>query len=152
MKTILIALALAALAALGACGDDDDGGGGGGPTATVELSGDMLVDSQGAALYVSDQEADGKVRCVDACAEIWLPLTASKPTAGSDVPGRLGVVKRPDGARQVTYDGKPVYRFAEDDAGEVTGDGLSDSFAGQEFTWRALGNAESEPPPSNSQY
>ena len=114
------------------------------PGATVSLSDNVLVDSEGAALYTSEEEADGKVRCTDACAEIWLPLTASKPTAASGVTGRLGVVERPDGARQVTYDGKPVYRFADDGGpGDVTGDGLSDSFDGQRFTWHVIGEAQS---------
>jgi predicted lipoprotein with Yx(FWY)xxD motif len=144
MRLLLTALALAAVLALGACGSDDDSdsgnSGNGGRSATVELDGDVLVDSNGAALYVSEQEDDGKVRCTDACAEIWLPLTASDPTAGSDVTGRLGVVERPDGARQVTYEGQPVYRFADDSGpGDVSGDGLSDSFAGQQFTWHVIG-------------
>ena len=39
---------------------------------------------------------------------------------------------RPDGSRQVTFDGRPLYRFAEDsDAGTVTGNGIADSFDGQ---------------------
>jgi predicted lipoprotein with Yx(FWY)xxD motif len=152
MRLLLTALALAAALALGACGsDDDDGDGGSTPSATVSLSDGVLVDSEGAALYTSEQEANGEVLCTAACAEIWLPLTASNPTAGSDVTGRLGVVKRPDGSRQVTYDGKPVYRFAEDGGpGDVTGDGLSDSFDGQRFTWHVIG--ETEQPSSGSTY
>lgn len=138
MKATLITLALIAAVALAACGDDDDGGGG---SATVRMDGGTLVDADGAPLYTSDQEGNGKVRCVAACADIWVPLTATKPTAGSGVSGELGVVERPDGARQVTLDGKPLYRFAEDSGGEVTGDGLADSFAGREFTWSVVGSA-----------
>ena len=76
--------------------------------------------------------------CTDSCTSIWKPLTVagSKPTAGDGLDGELGVVTRPDGSRQVTFDGRPLYRFAEDsDAGSVTGNGVADSFAGRAFTW-----------------
>jgi predicted lipoprotein with Yx(FWY)xxD motif len=144
MKQILIALALIAALAVVACGDDDDDSATAASTsgATVQMDGGTLVDSDGAALYTSDQETDGMVRCVEACAEIWVPLTATNPTAADDVSGKLGTVKRPDGARQVTLDGKPLYSFAEDSPGEVTGDGFKDSFDGRDFTWSVVGSAQ----------
>ena len=40
--------------------------------------------------------------------------SSGQPTAGDGVSGKLGIVKRPDGMRQVTLDGRPLYRFAED--------------------------------------
>jgi predicted lipoprotein with Yx(FWY)xxD motif len=152
MKLTLTALALVAALVLAACGggnDDDDGSASASTTAgaTVSLDDDVLVDSKGAALYTSDQEKDGSVRCTGGCASIWLPLAApgsGEPTAASGVSGELGVVKRPGGKRQVTLDGRPLYRFAEDgEPGEVTGDGLSDSFDGMEFTWHVEGTAPS---------
>jgi len=108
----------------------------------VDGVGEVLVDTKGAALYTADQEKDGKVRCTDSCAEIWIPLTvpgSAEPTASDDVPGELGVAKRPGGARQVSYDGEPLYSFADDPmAGEVTGNGLSDSFGGRLFSWHVV--------------
>jgi predicted lipoprotein with Yx(FWY)xxD motif len=145
MKATLITLALLAAVALGACGGDDDDGNATAASpagATVRMDGGTLVDADGAALYTSDQEMNGTVRCVEGCAAIWLPLTATNPTAGSDVSGTLGTVKRPDGARQVTLDGKPLYRFTEDPPGEVTGDGFKDSFGGRQFTWSVVGSAQ----------
>jgi predicted lipoprotein with Yx(FWY)xxD motif len=145
------AVAATALAlVLAGCGDDSDEGNpdssAGGSTATtvsvetVDGMGEVLVDSEGAALYTADQEKDGKVRCADSCAEIWIPLTVSggdEPTGSDDVPGDLGVAERPGGERQVSYDGKPLYRFADDPtAGQVTGDGLSDTFDGRLFSWQ----------------
>ncbi len=138
--------ALAALAfAAAACGDDEEEPAAAAAPATVSVAevdgvGSVLVDRAGAALYTADEEADGKIRCVDECLGFWLPLEASgAPTGSDDVTGELGTVERPDGAMQVTYDGKPLYRFSDDtEPGKVTGDGLSDTFGGASFTWHAV--------------
>jgi predicted lipoprotein with Yx(FWY)xxD motif len=149
MKLSLTALTLLIALVLAACGGDDGEAtaGGSSSTTTVSLDNGLLVDSSGAALYTSEQEKSGKVMCIGSCTHIWLPLAApssGQPTAGSDMTGKLGVVKRPDGTRQVTLDGRPLYRFAEDtDKGKATGDNVSDSFAGRKFTWHAEGAAES---------
>ena len=145
----VLAATLAVALAFAACGDSDDGASdssSGGSSATavaiesVDGVGDVLVDADGAALYTAEQESDGRVRCTAACADIWIPLTlppGAQPSAPDEVKPDLGVTKRPDGARQPTLDGKPLYRFADDGmAGEVNGDGLSDTFAGRRFTWR----------------
>jgi predicted lipoprotein with Yx(FWY)xxD motif len=54
--------------------------------------------------------------CQRFCALIWSPvLTSGRPEAGTGVDQRaLGVVVRPDGTRQVTYHGKPLYLFIKD--------------------------------------
>lgn len=107
----------------------------------VDKVGDVLVDAKGDALYSAAQEAGGKVLCTDSCTSIWRPLTLpgdTSPTAPADLHSGLGTVKRPDGAEQVTFDGAPLYRFAEDSGpGVVSGDGVSDSFGGKDFTWHA---------------
>jgi len=149
--TAIVSLALALAVALSACGGGSDTAGSEpaastpGATDTVAIQsvdgvGDVLVDADGAALYSAEQEADGEILCVDACASIWLPLTlpagAAGPTADDELADRLGVVERPDGAEQVSFDGEPLYRFAEDpEPGTVTGDGFTDTFAGTEFIW-----------------
>ena len=142
----LLVLAAAVILLVGACGGGGDSDAGGstssaGPTVSSEMVdgvGRVLVDSQGAALYAADQEAGGKVLCTDSCTSIWEPLTVSggMPTSGDGLDGELGVVTRPDGSRQVTFDGRLLYRFTEDpDAGTVTGNGFADSFDGQAFVW-----------------
>lgn len=148
MKLTLTALALTAAIALAACGGSNDSGDNASAAssdATVSMSDGTLVDSNGAPLYTSDQEKSGKVVCTGGCTSIWLPLAASgTPTAGDGVSGKLGTVKRPDGARQVTLDGRPLYRFAEDGMdGKATGDGVKDNFGGQQFTWHAEGSGAS---------
>jgi predicted lipoprotein with Yx(FWY)xxD motif len=152
MKRLLIygAAALAVLVALAACGGGGAGDGGtsagsaasGSTTVSVaEIgeAGSVLVDADGQALYVSDEEAGGEVVCTDACASFWVPLTidGGAPT-GDSLPGELGVAERPEGTRQVTYDGRRLYTFVRDETGEVTGEGFSDAFAGQVFTWHVV--------------
>jgi predicted lipoprotein with Yx(FWY)xxD motif len=144
------ALGAALLLAVAGCGDDssDDGSSAsaaGSSTTTVSVEaidgvGDVLVDSNGAALYTADQEMDGKVRCTDSCAATWIPLTlpgGGEPSGPDDVSDELGVAQRPGGERQLTFGGQPLYSFADDpSAGQVTGDGLSDTFDGRLFSWQ----------------
>lgn len=148
--TLLFALAAAAVLVLSACGGGSNSGAEGAPpngssaadtvsVTTVEGVGDVLVDDEGVALYAADEEADGMVVCTDTCLTIWDPLTVDQgvdPTAGDGLGRKLGVLKRPDGTRHVTFDGRLLYRFADDPgAGTVTGNGLVDSFDGKSFTW-----------------
>jgi len=143
LRTGLATIAAVAVVGLYACGSDDDGAtaaDGGQEAVAVQSFGDageVLVDANGAALYSPDQEDNGKILCTGGCEAIWKPLaaTSGQPTASSDVGGELGTVKRPDGSQQVTFDGAPLYTFTEEGPGEVTGDGVSDAFDGQRFTW-----------------
>jgi predicted lipoprotein with Yx(FWY)xxD motif len=148
MKRLLIIAALvAATATLAACGGNDDNdnaapSSGGSATVSAKQVGDagtVLVNSSGQALYAADQEAGGKVLCTGACNSFWKPVTisAGAPSA-SDLPGKLGVTTRPDGSRQVTYNGKLLYSFTQDRPGQVTGDGFSDDFAGRQFNWHVI--------------
>jgi predicted lipoprotein with Yx(FWY)xxD motif len=149
MKTTRLLTAGTVVAAsllLVACGGGDPARTATKPDSATTLSvksvggiGDVLVDSTGQALYSSDVEADGKVACVNGCTSFWQPLTVDSgmPTAPADA-GKLGVVKRPDGTRQVTAGGKLLYTFSEDSPGKVTGNGFSDDFDGRHFTWNAV--------------
>jgi predicted lipoprotein with Yx(FWY)xxD motif len=138
--------------ALAACGSNGDGNGdpssaaastAGSQTLSVERVdglGDILVDElTGLALYAADEEATGQVLCVDACEAFWSPLEPGEGTPTTE-PGvaDLGVITRPDGTQQVTADGRPLYTFTQDSPGQVTGDGFSDDFGGQHFTWHAV--------------
>ena len=165
MKRLLApgALVFAAAIFFAACGGSDDGDGSSGRSsastgaattvATERIDGkSVLVDADGNALYTSEQEAGGVVRCTGACLEFWEPLTiqGGQPS-GNVTGGALGVLTRPDGATQVTFNGDPVYRFTEDQAGQVGGDGLDDAFDGQQFTWHVVTiGGEPSVPPSTS--
>jgi predicted lipoprotein with Yx(FWY)xxD motif len=149
---LLTALAAVAILIVGACGGSGDSGAessaptGSSAAQTVSVRnvddvGDVLVDSDGAALYAADQETGGMVLCTESCATIWDPLTVSgvTPTATRDLVAKLGVLERPDGERQVTFSGRLLYRFVEDRGpGSVTGNGFADTFDGQPFTWHVV--------------
>jgi predicted lipoprotein with Yx(FWY)xxD motif len=116
-----------------------------GSTSTVGILeiddlGRVLTDAEGMVLYASDEEAaDPDVLCTDACEEFWIPLDAGSgtPTGADGVTG-LDVAERPDGTMQVTLDGRRLYTFSEDSTGEASGEGFSDTFGGQRFTWHAV--------------
>jgi predicted lipoprotein with Yx(FWY)xxD motif len=86
-----------------------------------------LVDGAGRALYLF--EADGITSsCTGACAQVWPPLRAPGAlpgTTGAAEGSLVGTTPRDDGARQVTYDGHPLYYFAGDmGPGEARGQGI----------------------------
>jgi predicted lipoprotein with Yx(FWY)xxD motif len=101
--------------------------------------GTVLVDAKGRALYKNAEERGGNVLCSGACLSFWKPLiVATTPTSSSSLPGKLAVVKRADGRRQVTYNAKPLYTFTLDRSGKVTGDGVKDAFGSHKFTWHVV--------------
>jgi hypothetical protein len=77
-------------------------------------------------------------------------LTGSASQSGQ-LASDLGVAARPDGSTQVTYNGHRLYTFAQDSPGKAGGEGLSDMFGGQHFTWHAVvvggGTATNSTPP-----
>ena len=79
-------------------------------------------------------------------------VAGRRGVAAAELDADLGVVDRPDGERQLTFDGLPLYTFAEEDAGQLEGDGFVDDFQGTHFEWEAaraerrLSNAPSDSP------
>ena len=110
-------------------------------TQSVAGTGEVLTDAQGVALYTNNMDKGSNIACTGQCLTEWIPLAAPAsggPTSdNSAVQAKLGTVKRPDGRTQVTFGGMPVYSFAEDSSGQVTGDGFTDAFGGTHFVWTA---------------
>jgi predicted lipoprotein with Yx(FWY)xxD motif len=77
--------------------------------------------------------------CQGLCAVYWPPLlTSERPEAGPGVDeDALGVIVRPDGSHQVTYNGRPLYLFNNDAyIGPVEGAGTkSINGAGAHTPW-----------------
>ena len=148
-------MGVAAAVLLAGCGSGDtdtetDVGDGGLVSVASVDDADVLVDAEGRALYTADAEADGTIRCVDGCESFWVPLEAAESeidALGSSLADDLGVVERPDGSSQLTYDGLPLYTFTKDDVGELMGDGFTDTFQGTRFVWTAARVDDSDVPP-----
>lgn len=136
----------------GAGGAGDSGvaaGGSGAQLATADASGlgTVLVDDEGMTLYTNEAERDGHVRCVGACTRFWPPAVGDAPSTVDGVDGTFAEVERPDGTRQLTLDGQPLYTFAEDSPDSADGDGFEDDFRGEHFVWHAVAVSAGESSP-----
>jgi predicted lipoprotein with Yx(FWY)xxD motif len=113
--------------------------------ATVQLRrtslGKVLVDSSGFTLYRFTRDGAKKNSCVavSQCSGTWPALTSSRPTAGPGVSATLlSTIRLPNGSRQVTYAGHPLYRyFSASERGETAYIGAM-QFGG---TWEAVSAA-----------
>jgi predicted lipoprotein with Yx(FWY)xxD motif len=95
-------------------------------SATLPGLGRVLVDGTGFTLYVYTLDNRGPSKCKIACARQWPPVLVPagvRPTAGRGVDAQLlGIDRRADGTRQLTYDGWPLYTYVHDSTpGEVAG-------------------------------
>jgi predicted lipoprotein with Yx(FWY)xxD motif len=77
-------------------------------------------------VYLFEADKNGQSACSGECAKAWPPVTTSgEPQAGGQaVQSDLSTITRPDGTKQVTYKGHPLYFFIKDgDAGDAYGEG-----------------------------
>ena len=148
MKKIMVAVAAGALAVtLAACGGSSSN------TSTTSSSGasnsasSVLKDASGMALYTPNGESATNIRCTGACTSIWKPVAPSSAKLSG-----ASTITRPDGTKQLVVNGKPLYTFAQDSPGQVTGNGAQDAFAGKQFTWHAVqsGGTTAAATPSSS--
>jgi predicted lipoprotein with Yx(FWY)xxD motif len=108
--------------------------------------GTVLVDAKGRTLYLFEKDKPTASMCNGSCAAVWPPLTSTgAPAAGHGVlKGKLGSVKRSDGAAEVTYAGHPLYTYAADTkAGQVKGQGL-DQFGAEWYVLKPSGQKVDE--------
>ena len=91
--------------------------------------GKFLTGEDGKTLYTftPDTKANEST-CTGECADNWPPFVLDddeKAEAGDGVTGTIATFDRPDGAKQVSYNGKPLYYFKGDaKAGDLNGQGL----------------------------
>jgi predicted lipoprotein with Yx(FWY)xxD motif len=107
--------------------------------------GEYLTDAQGRAVYVFEKDKKDSSTCVGDCAAAWPPLISSgAPMAHSSAieAAKLGTIARPDGSRQATYDGKPLYYFARDQApGDIKGQDVK-GFGGEWYLVKPSGEKQ----------
>jgi predicted lipoprotein with Yx(FWY)xxD motif len=106
----------------------------------------LVATSNQMTLYTFDNDVAGSgvSACTGTCLVNWPALTIAAgdtPTGGAGVTGTLGTITRTDnGARQVTYNGLPLYFFIGDTAPGDT--------AGIYPGWRAITLAAAAPSPT----
>jgi predicted lipoprotein with Yx(FWY)xxD motif len=73
----------------------------------------VLAEANGQVVYTYGGDTKGgSPTCTGSCAAIW-PAVTGLPMAGpaDTLPGALGTVSMISGAKQITYDGFPLYTF-----------------------------------------
>ena len=95
--------------------------------ATVAKYGKILENQKGLPLYYDTADKPPKhLDCTGGCLSAWPPLVApkgqKKVAVGKGVTG-ISTIKDANGV-QVTWKSKPLYTFASDSKGNVTGDGV----------------------------
>ena len=119
------ALALLGVAEANAGGPPPAAASAGATLKTADIGGvTVLTNGRGLTLYWFAPDTAAASRCTGSCVEYWPPVTGD-PRAGPGVTGKLGVIRRPGGGLQVTYDGHPLYTYVGDSSpGEANGDKL----------------------------
>jgi len=93
-------------------------------------AGAFLTDGSGRAVYLWTKDGKDSSACSGACAGAWPPVTTTGAVtaSGGVTMADLSTITRSGGARQVVYDGHPLYYFSGDSGpGQVNGQG-SDGF------------------------
>ena len=73
----------------------------------------VLAEANGQVVYTYGKDTKGgKPTCTGSCASIWPPATGAPVASSADtLPGTLNTVSDANGAKQITYNGLPLYTF-----------------------------------------
>jgi predicted lipoprotein with Yx(FWY)xxD motif len=85
----------------------------------------VLTDARGFTLYSFAPDTPASSKCYGNCAAYWPPVTGTA-AASPGLPGTIGTITRTGGARQLTYNGHPLYTYIGDSApGQANGNNLN---------------------------
>src|SRR5271169_4977567 len=86
----------------------------------------VLAEANGQVVYTYGKDTKGGTpTCAGSCAAIWPPVTGNPVASAADTGlGTLGTVSDASGAKQVTYNGKPLYTFKGAKDLAVSGNGV----------------------------
>ena len=85
----------------------------------------VLTNAQGFTLYSFAPDTPAVSKCYGSCAAYWPPVTGTA-AASPGLPGTVGTITRTGGARQLTYNGHPLYTYIGDSApGQAKGNNLN---------------------------
>ncbi len=95
--------------------------------------GRVLTTAGKQAIYVWNREPKGKIRCTGACAKAWPPVLVKRGVVVSmhvkGIKGDFGTIRRANGARQLTFNRRPLYTYAHEKPGQVLCNDVDDWFA-----------------------
>jgi predicted lipoprotein with Yx(FWY)xxD motif len=97
------------------------------PVAVAGKAETVLVNARGLPLYYYRPDTATRSLVSGGLLALWPAATSTAPTAGAGVSGKLTVLSDAHGS-QVAYNGHLLYTFADDHAGQVSGQGVSDFF------------------------
>jgi predicted lipoprotein with Yx(FWY)xxD motif len=119
--------------------DDTAAAGAGIALASSDL-GDIIVDDAGNTLYLFVPDAQGASTCYDDCEANW-PVVGEVTDVGDGVDAALlATSERTNGDVQATYNGWPLYYFANDAApGDTNGQGVGDVWYVVDASGNAIG-------------
>jgi predicted lipoprotein with Yx(FWY)xxD motif len=102
--------------------------------------GKVLFAGNGRVLYLFTSDTAGTSNCSGECAAAWPPFYARGKLVAADGVNRklLGRTARPDGRKQVTYKGHPLYFYVHDPRGEILCHNVNE-FGGDWLVVRASG-------------
>jgi predicted lipoprotein with Yx(FWY)xxD motif len=85
-------------------------------------SGNYLTEVSGKTLYTYGADTSGVSNCKGSCSIAW---PAYKASSKANLPTNVTVIERPDNTMQYAYKGMPLYYYASESTGQVTGDGIN---------------------------
>lgn len=114
---------------LTACSKSNNSTSGPTPNPAIQLKvdakfGNILTDSSGKTLYFFADDANGASACTGGCLAAWPAFYKSSLTLSTGLNSSdFATITRPDGTKQTTFKGWPLYYYAPDlAAGDIKGD------------------------------
>jgi predicted lipoprotein with Yx(FWY)xxD motif len=95
--------------------------------------GSVVADREDFTLYRYEKDSvnPSKSSCTEPeCTLVWVPLLAAKVEVSGVDSALVSLMERADGTKQVTLNGRPLYRYVDD---EKVGDAIGNGVDGQWF-------------------
>jgi predicted lipoprotein with Yx(FWY)xxD motif len=86
----------------------------------------VLAEANGSVVYTYGKDKKGGLpTCTGSCAATWVAVTGTPMASAADtLPGKLGTVAMASGAKQITYNGYPLYILRGETPLSTKGEGV----------------------------
>ena len=108
---------------------------------TTDDLGSVISDASGMTVYLftNDEQGAGTSACEGDCLAAWPPVGELTSPAGAFDADLIGTIERSDGTIQATFNGWPLYTFAQDSApGDTNGQGVNDVWFALDISGNAI--------------